>query len=210
MRAIRFFLLAFFVFAFSPAFAQGGGQAVYDMFVAQLKGGNTSTDYQALRYAFAETPAYNPYGLGPTSEMMRASNGGDLDQALKLAEQILASNYVDIDAHMVSFSVYSRRGDMEKAEFHRAVARGLISSISASGDGKTPETAFPVISVREEYIYLLVNDFKVTMQALLQSKNGPVDAMSAVNNKTGRNETVYFDINRLFAGLAKQFPDQKK
>src|SRR6266850_7871936 len=96
---------------------------------------------------------------------------------------------------------------METSVLHRAIARGLISSISASGDGKTPETAFPVISVREEYIYLLVNDYKVTMQALLQTKDGPVDAMSAVNNKTGRNETVYFGINRLFASLAKQFPD---
>jgi hypothetical protein len=36
-------------------------QPTYDALVAELKAGNTAIDYQALRFARAELPGYNPY-----------------------------------------------------------------------------------------------------------------------------------------------------
>lgn len=207
MNAFRLAVLAF-VLAFSlPVFAQEQTpQQRYDELVTRLMGGDTDVDYRALRYAYNESPQFSPFGASNRKkEMFLALNAEEFDQALSIATEILKGDYTDIDAHFASYVSFDRRHDGTMALFHRAVIRGLVESIEESGDGKTPETAYVVVRVPEEYSFLGLNGWSVEMQTLLQSTAGPVDAMAVENAMTHEKQTIYFNVSRPFAAYQRLF-----
>jgi len=84
---------------------------------------------------------------------------------------------------------------MDKAEFHRTVFRGLINSIRNSGDGKSPETAWVVITVHEEYVILRVLGFRPSQQSLLSQNGHSYDVMKVKNAEDGTEQTFYFNVD---------------
>ena len=210
MRAICIVFFFLLLPGLVPAGAAEGTR--YDMLLAQLKAGNTAIDFQALRYARAELPGYNPYEAlaDPTKgDLIRAMGTNDLDGVVTLANQIIERDYTDIDAHGALAAVLERRGQREQAAFELAVANGLLRSIGESGDGMTPETAYVVIGVAEEYSFLGSIGVQVARQSLIQAARGPVDALEVVNPANGERQTVYFDVSRLFDAMARLSGTQK-
>jgi hypothetical protein len=206
MRALVAFLFAAFALACWPAAAAES----YEALLARLKGGDLSIDFQALRYAYAETPQYSPYGNGGSAhEAFKALRAGNLDGAQTEADKVLATNYVSIDAHFVLYRVYSERGDAAKAAFHEAVYKALNQSIRLSGDGKSPATAYVVISVDEEYAFLGIAGLRLKQQALVHSESEPVDAMT-VTDERGNEQTIHFNVSRAFAALTRQLGGQQE
>jgi len=201
------------VFLLAAAGWAGAAQdADYDMLLAQLKAGNTAIDFKALRYARAELPGYNPYEAlsDPTKgDLIRAMGANDLAMVATLANQIIARDYTDIDAHVALAAVFERRGQRDQAVFDLAVANGLLGSIRDSGDGMTPESAYVVIGVAEEYSFLGAMGVQVARQSLVQAARGPVDALEVVNPANGERRTVYFDVSRLFDAMARLGGTQK-
>ena len=63
-------------------------------------------------------------------------NGKKFDQALKKVNQILEKVFVDAELHYMAFVASSESGNKEKAEFHKAVIRGLLDSIQENKHGK--------------------------------------------------------------------------
>ena len=180
--------------------------AGYDALVAQLKAGNPAIDYQALRFARAELPGYNPYDAlsDPVKgDLIRAMGANDADRVAPIANDIIARDYTDIDAHAALSTVLERRGERDEAAFELAVANGLLNSIEQSGDGMTPETAYVVIGIAEEYSLLGAKGLQVAKQSLLQTERGPVDALDVVNPTNNERSTVYFNISRLFAAMSR-------
>jgi hypothetical protein len=180
--------------------------ASYDALVAELKAGNTAIDYQALRFARSEVAGYNPYDAladPAKGDLVRAMAANDADRVEMIATEIIARDYTDIDAHAALATVFERRGQGEQAAFELAVANGLLDSIEQSGDGMTPETAFVVIGVAEEYSLLGALGLQVAKQSLLQTERGPVDALDVVNPANNERRTVYFNISRLFAAMSR-------
>jgi hypothetical protein len=88
------------------------------------------------------------------------------------------------------------------------MARGLINSILASGDGTTAETAMVVISVDEEYSVLRTLGFKRLRQALVEIGGHKFDRF-AVTDETGRDGTMFYNIDRLAAWFARQRQSQQ-
>jgi hypothetical protein len=84
---------------------------------------------------------------------------------------------------------------MAKAAFHRAVARGLYEAIVATGDGKTPKTAFAVVTINEEYDVLGIRDLTLDTQSLVYNEGHAYDAMKA-KSATGEEVMLYFQIDR--------------
>jgi hypothetical protein len=198
MRALL--LVATLVLACVPATAAES----YDALLARLKGGDTTIDFQALRYAYTKTPQYDPYrNGGDVPAAVSALRLGKFDDALAAAEKVLESNYVSIDAHIFCALVYARRGDAPKTAYHKAIFQGLRDSIARSGDGKSPATAYHVISVREEYVFLELADLEMQSQTLVQSATGPVDAMN-VTDPQGNKQTIHFNISRPMAALTRR------
>jgi hypothetical protein len=182
----------------------------YYSLVKKLKNNDTNIDFAALRLSYAKTKDYMPYGGDESAKdaAFDALDKKNYAEALKQAEIFLAKNYVDMEMHLVSFIAYRESGNAEKAAFHRSVFKGLINSLSASGDGTAPESAMVVISVPEEYAYFRANGFKPDKQSKITVKGHDYDKMEVVNKDTGENKIFYFNIDLPIQWLEKSL--QKK
>ena len=135
--------------------------------------------------------------------MEKSLRDKDYGKAIEEAEKVLASEYVNLDAHYVEFVSYRELGQVDKAQYHRAVFKGLIDSILHSGDGKSPETAWVVISVPEEYVVLGVMGYKPSEQSLIGKNGHMYDMMKVKRVDDGSDATFYFntDIPMKHGGL---------
>ena len=185
------------VVALPPALAAPDQPSEYASLLASLKAGNTDINYTRLRLSYMDSPEYKAAKDVSSSEdaMFEALNKKDYPAALKSAEAVFESNYVNIDAHYVDFMANREMGATEKAEFHRTVFRGLINSIRNSGDGKSPETAWVVISVHEEYVLLRVLGFKPSEQSVTHKDGHSYDIMKVKNATDGTEQTFYFNVD---------------
>lgn len=203
-RAIR--ALAAAVLATAAGWAQCASAASYADLLAQAKSNVASVDFTALREAYADSAEYNPYDREISAlwnAMLTAYSKNDCATALKEAGAILAKNYLVVDAHVLFAICRAQVKEPEQVEQHDAMARGLISSIMASGDGKSPEKAFVVIAVAEEYSLLGVMCMRSVGQRLLQKDGHKFDVIEAVDS-AGHTASVYFNIDRPAAWFARQ------
>jgi hypothetical protein len=185
----------------TPARAAEG----YEAMVARVKAGDVALDYRALRDAYAQSAHYQPEGGDydePRTAMLDAFNAQDCVKALAAADKVLNAVFIDITAHIVSGRCFELASDSAKAAFHRTVARGLMASILASGDGKTPKTAFVVVTISEEYDVLTALRLKPTLQALVQDDGHSYDKQDA-KSATGETATLFFQIDRPMAWLSR-------
>jgi hypothetical protein len=128
----------------APQDAQKSSEAQkkYEALLEQAKKGEGAVDYKALRFAFFETPAYNPLvGMIIQRNLWGLVNQGNFAEAAKQAESVLEKNYVDVNAHMVAYVAQRELKNEEKAKLHRRWADGLLESIKAGGDGKSASSA---------------------------------------------------------------------
>jgi hypothetical protein len=167
----------------------------YAILVGSLKAGNTNIDYTRLRMSYVDSPERKHYKDVSAAEkaMFQALGAKDYATALENAETVLAGEYVNLDAHFAAYVANSEMGAADKAEFHKAVFRGLIDSIRNSGDGKSPGKAWVVISVHEEYVLLRVLGFKPSGQSLVQKDGHFYDVMKVKSADDGTDETFYFN-----------------
>ena len=126
----------------------------------------------------AHTPLANPFSVD--FDRLRAEFGSRTDFAEicerdrplhQLAELVIQKDWntilvtsepwlqrcpIDIDAHLIRAVALKELKRLLESEHHLNWFRGLVDSVLTSGDGKTPQTAFVVISVAEEYSILRV------------------------------------------------------
>jgi hypothetical protein len=125
----------------------------YEELLASAKSSPDTVDFQELRLACTRSSRYSPYTAASEGQCASGDVLGGIDgeAALDAALRTLGSNYLEIEAHLLAASEYRATGDQAKAKYHESCARGLLDSVLRSGDGRTPGTAFAVISVAEEY-----------------------------------------------------------
>ena len=168
----------------------------YAKLLAVLKSGNTHIDYQQLRFDYMESPEYKQAKDTTASEkaMVQAMNAKDYAKALASAEEVMAGEYVNIDAHYAAYQASKALGQTDKAEFYRAVFRGLVQSIFDSGDGAKPESAWVVISVHEEYVVLSILGMKPGTQSVVHKGGHSYDEMKVKDEKDVEH-TYYFNVD---------------
>jgi hypothetical protein len=184
-----------------PAAAfDGASEARYQSLLAAAKTGGQPIDWSALRFAFADSAEFDLSG-DRTDEarkaMFAAINAGDDKAALVQAKLILDQDYVDIDAHVAADLAWQHLGDAAAAKREHDIALGLLRSIR-TGDGSTPQTAFTVISVSEEYAMMRAFDLKVTDQALIQAGGHSYDRLNTTDSD-GKTQSFFFLIDRIIA-----------
>ncbi len=133
--------------------------------------------------------------------MVEAMNNGQWEAAANQGLNWLDRCPVDIRAHHYTGIALTKLGREQEGQDHFRWAEGLMDSIVASGDGKTPETAYVTISVAEEYDALYFFGLERKSQALV---SGPImcDLITALNDK-GEEVSIYFNPAAHFARLAK-------
>jgi len=197
MRSLLVFLSLLAVAALPTGVAAQDQTSEYAPLLASLKAGKTDIDYARLRISYMDSPEYKAAKDVSKSEdaMTDALNKKDYPAALKDAEVVLESNYVNIDAQYVALVANREMGAMDKAEFHRTVFRGLINSILDSGDGKSMEKAWVVINVHEEYVVLRALGFRPSEQNVAHKDGHSYDVMKVKNAEDGTEQTLYFNVD---------------
>jgi len=198
MIRARLIGLAFVAFAALPLLvAAQDKHSEYATLLSTLKAGNTNIDYGLLRLSYVESPEYKQAKDTTEAEhgMSKALGSKNFSEALKDAETVLASEYVNIDAHFVEYIANREMGEADKAEFHHAVFRGLVDSILKSGDGKSTDKAWVVINVHEEYVVLRVLGYRPGEQSLLNKDGHAYDEMKVKNVDDGTEATFYFNVD---------------
>jgi hypothetical protein len=99
-----------------------------------------------------------------------ALNQKNYEEVLKIADSVLAKNFVEINAHMAAQIAHQELGNADRAQFHKFMADGLLKSIKGNGDGKSVDTAFEVISINEEYGLIRSLGVRPIKQALVENK----------------------------------------
>lgn len=178
----------------------------YDVLLEKVKQKDPSVNFTELRHAFYESPHYNPYAPMMTYRPLNAALAQkNYEEVLKIAESVLAKNFVEVNAHMAAQIAYQETGNTERAEFHKFMADGLLNSIKSSVDGKSTEKAFEVISINEEYGLIRSLKLRPIRQALVQDKGHSYDAITVVDPQTNQESTLYFNIDKPF-----KWQDRKK
>lgn len=168
--------------------------AEFENLVALVKAKEPDIDFTELRIAFARTSKYDPYGLQYhqlRDEMVAASEAGNFEHALELANEFLTINYIFPEAHIVAIRAYDSLNKPRDADFHRYVLNGLIESILASGDGTTPQSAYKIVLIEEEYLVLEVKGIKdpVNHEEFVEG----CDVFDGHDPTNGQIMTVYFN-----------------
>jgi Domain of unknown function (DUF4919) len=112
----------------------------------------------------------------------------DWNAILAISEPWLQRCPVDIDAHLIRAVALKELKRFTESDHHLNWFRGLVDSVLTSGDGRTPQTAFVVISVAEEYSILRVLRVRPTRHATLSS--GVDELVVEIDGVTG---VLYFN-----------------
>lgn len=169
--------------------------SAYATLLNQLKAGDTQIDYARLRLSYPNSPEYkNARDISADEKAMAGDlNSKNFALALKHAQTVLESDYVNIDAHFVAYVANKQLGHEDRAAFHLAVFRGLLDSIRNSGDGLTPATAWVIISVHEEYVLIRALGYMPHEQRLLHQNGHSYDEMVVKSVQDGSEHTFYFN-----------------
>jgi len=121
----------------------------------------------------------------------------NLPAAIEAVHAILETDYLQYDAHVSAGDIYSEMCDEEKSRYHKEFARGILVSIFESGNGRSFETAFAVISESEELNILKILGLKHISKTPVVHQGHEYDVMVCVNPKTRGKGNVYFNIDSI-------------
>lgn len=178
----------------------------YSKLVRQLEAGETNINYRAFRDSFLDSEQFKVAADKTTDldslrrtmhELMKKAKYADIVEA---AKKMLSIDYTDMGAHKVLQQTYKILGDAPNQKKYHDIEFGLLNSIVKNGDGKTCQTAWPVIQVTEEYFILDMLGAKLLKQSI--DSSGPCDKME-VQADEGK-KVYYFEISNVFKGYNKR------
>jgi hypothetical protein len=160
-------------------------------------------DFTALRQEFGARADFSDLceRERPGARIVAAMEASDWSRAVDLSEAWLAGCPVDAQVHRFAAVALLELDRQAESQGHQLWYRGLIRSILATGDGKTPATAFVTISVAEEYAVLSAFDLRKLSQAL--QRDPLVDAITAEDRSGGR-ATIYFNPAAYFERVSRE------
>ncbi|MCP4583795.1 MAG: DUF4919 domain-containing protein [candidate division Zixibacteria bacterium] len=179
----------------------------YYSMLDKVLNGNMDIDFTEFRMLYTETPDYNPYDNEKFAQMTNAYQCKDYTKAIEIANRILKDNYPNIQAHRIGELAHYRINDMIKYSYHGKLAHKLLESINKSGDGRTTESAFKVISTAEEYAYMECWPMKVKKQHLIQANNKYFDKLEVFFSELAGVNDLYFDISVPYRWLNERIKD---
>jgi hypothetical protein len=180
---------------------------------AKAANGDPSTDFTLLRLSYAQSDGYDPYSFKVGELRKQAEDAADAKHctdALAKADEVLKTDFVDFAAHAIRKDCFDQMADKDNAAREFFIANGLLHAMFASGDGKSPDTAFVVVTLREERDILAFLHVDAPNQSLVHSNGREYDLMEGSNRDTKVPAAVYFDVSNLFAGLDRELLEPKK
>ena len=179
----------------------------YSAFVGQLEGGETNINYTEFRESFLESQQFKSAGTQSPDlstlrkqmrELMRQAKYAEI---INLTKRMLSIDYTDMEAHKILQQTYKILGDMPNSQKYHDIEFGLLNSIMRKGDGRTCESAWPVIQINEEYFILQMLGAKLQKQSM-ENSGRACDKMEVQTDQG--TKVYYFEISKIFKGYNKQ------
>lgn len=170
----------------------------YQTLVRRVEAGDLTVDFRALRLACMKSTQCEPRATkADLAAINRAEGDHQVARVVEIAERLIRQGFVNIEAHADCVKAYDAIHDAAKSKFHKDVTAALLRSILFSGDGKTMETAFEVISDREEYSTLAAKGLPylgsgVSLSAVEEGGHR-YDRWEILDPKTGTTIVVFFN-----------------
>jgi len=176
----------------------------YLTLVEKLKKGSTDVNFGQLRRAFVEwkVAGGNPGPHPKRDEMVKAFQSNKNLEAVKVAEEVIESEFYNHNIFGAMTDAYRALGNKEKADYYNGFFHKAQHGLFLSGDGKSPETAYYVLSISEEYRVMNDLGYTVSFQSLMNINGQAFDVLSGKDSKGTRVE-VYFNICFFFSCGAK-------
>lgn len=190
---MRYLCLLLLLFVGAAAAQEGD----YASLVERARRADPQLDFVALRSAYVALPGYSGYAAPDVSSLYKAMNRSDWPATRQAGEALLESCYLDLDAHYALMVVAEETGDEAARAQHDYMLTGLSKAIRNGHDGSSPEQAYSVLSVGEEYAVCRVAGWKVQNQSLISNEGKTYDVLS-VRDLDGRTFDVYFDITPFY------------
>lgn len=196
-------LLTLAVLAIAPA-AAAQDASEFPRLLARFQAGDSTVDVTALRMAYTQTDAYDPYGgdRDALGAMWGHLSGERYAEAAEVAEGLLRDSWLDIAPHYVAAVAYTELGNDSAAALHAFAVRQLIASIGGPDDGRSPDAPMRVISTTEEYAYLNLYLLRRGTQSLGSCGAVRCDILE-VRDEHGKRFNLYFDISIPFGWLER-------
>jgi len=212
---VVFFLLGFFARSFSQevAFKAPDYQAIkneilkkdskfnYKKQLQRLQDSDTTLtneEYRYLYFGYFFQPEYSPYSVSPDEEALskyyrsETIEAKDYPEIIRLATHSISKDPFDLRQMNFLAYIYHLSGDEVMAKKTSAKFQGIFEAILSSGDGKSCETGFHVLTVGHEYVFLNVFELQSVSQSL-------IDHCDYLKFEKGKYkiEGIYFDITQM-------------
>ena len=191
-----------------------GGEFYYPELLRRFQAADTTLTAEQLYYFYygtATRPDYNPYRLSNYDGLKAALNGDEVTEegwrkAAQVVDEELESDPTNLRFHVYRQMVYSNLYGKESQEatdaFNQVMM--LFTTITSSGNGKTPETAFHVISTIDEYGMMDMMGLSLKSQSLVERHGRSYDLMEFQENQYDL-ESLYFDVTVCMEAMHKAF-----
>ena len=155
----------------------------------------TNEEYRYLYYGYSFQPEYNPYSRSADEEALskyyksEKIEDKDYPEIIRLASHSISKDPFDLRQMNFLAYIYHLSGDEVMAKKVSAKFQGIFQAILSSGDGKTCETGFHVLTVGHEYVFLNVFELQSVSQSLVDH----CDYLAFEKGKY-KADGIYFDI----------------
>jgi hypothetical protein len=169
-------------------------------------------DYKHLYYGHALQPYYNPT-LSKTDDSARIlrnylnSNTPDFERVASLAKFLLRLDPVSLDALYVLSIASDVVDKKEISEIYSSKYTKFLQVILGSGDGKSIESAYKVITLADEYFLIKALDLKFR-EHKADINNSNHDIIVVEKPEDSSLDTIYFD-SELFITQEKKIKGNK-
>ncbi len=129
--------------------------------------------------------------------MVAAFEKKDYRDAVAKAEMVLDYEFSNISLHLATANAFKELAQADKDEFHTKVAQKLMDALISTGDGKSMETAYCILTTKDEYRIMQHFGYKVKMQlfATDPKTKSAFDILNGTDPKTGNDVGLIFDLD---------------
>ncbi len=183
--------------------------AQYLAMVADATAGK-DIDWQKLRELYTETSFYDPYGGAQAVWYMlqRAGQQTVYDPSPEARQEynnLLAQHFAHFRSHMQALDMIEK-GHLPASErnFHQKALSAITAAITATGDGKSLDTAFRVIDPAEETMLLKTYfHYNLDSQEFQQKEGHFWDVLNYTDPAKGEKGSLYFNVDQILTAPAR-------
>lgn len=167
----------------------------------------TAQDFHHIYYGNYFQLEYLPYSTNESQKQLyNLLRTREFNEALIHGKLAFTQEPLNLKVLFGMYVCYSNLGETKLADNYLFLYYGLLSALFNSGDGKSVETAFVVLSVDDEYEMVASLNLRVKKQELVL---GPTDVLHVEKNKSSKKKgpkykRMYFNVSLPFMFLNKK------